>query len=754
MTSAEERTDDGDFKDIERCCSQGADSSQARPRSCLPGGGDDLYLKVPAVHMPPAARCCDSLLGSEHSGPRQVSPETDGFYDWLDVYSDGTSHGPSEPATLWQSLDYIFTDPFGTQPPARASLKHHNLSAAAKAWAAATFTAAVSSTILLVVESFPESYRSRGDHPWASVDTAFCFFFLAETAARFTVAREKKAFFRHPLNLADVLSIVPFFIGLAASLRVSFSLRVFRMFRAVWILRAARLSAGLEANATLISRALVKSNEVLTLYLCVLVISVVVWSAAVYFVERSQGTVWDPDLELLIRRRKATAIEGGRGESVDSFVSEVSPFQSVVHAFWWCITTLTTVGYGDVVPNSVGGKIVAGLTMLVGIFVLALPASIVGSNFLCVYEMMRATGDASEANEDAADAETQSVMTGLLSFTEELLDARTMAPHMGEFLRRSCWNAAYRARILWAYKAILLHEQDNFCTMMSQYKFVGLLGKDGVIECPEMIRILAPVSLRAELPEGALIVFTVCVCPSEWLEGVPAFVRTAEEVPEGLSYRAREGIREGSFSLWSRLFEDEPGLEEEAALQSAIAEHVDKVQDERARIFLKIIESVLPYITERCAAADAEPLSNLYRTDKTHLASFRSYRPDKPNRPRTPCALPITPATISPTTGYRRRTFADSPRTSCSTPKPSPTFRPAAAPGHPLFPDAGGQSVVDLASISMPLRRQSGGSCSLSSVSPGSAASKPGSMRRSLPEIMFNAPDNVPSNGPTTAPYG
>jgi voltage-gated potassium channel len=48
-------------------------------------------------------------------------------------------------------------------------------------------------------------------------------------------------------------------------------------------------------------------------------------------------------------------------------VVEPSRFTSLGLAYWWAVQTVTTVGYGDVVPRSVGGRVVAGVLMLVGI---------------------------------------------------------------------------------------------------------------------------------------------------------------------------------------------------------------------------------------------------------------------------------------------------------------------------------------------------------------------------------------------------
>ncbi|CAG8524085.1 15454_t:CDS:2 [Acaulospora colombiana] len=66
---------------------------------------------------------------------------------------------------------------------------------------------------------------------------------------------------------------------------------------------------------------------------------------------------------------------------------EISPFQSIVHSFWWSISTITTTGYGDIIPVTPFGKLVAGLTMLCGIIVIAMPTSIIGSNLVTEWSL-------------------------------------------------------------------------------------------------------------------------------------------------------------------------------------------------------------------------------------------------------------------------------------------------------------------------------------------------------------------------------
>jgi hypothetical protein len=58
-----------------------------------------------------------------------------------------------------------------------------------------------------------------------------------------------------------------------------------------------------------------------------------------------------------------------------------SPYRSIPSSFWWCLVTLMTVGYGDVFPVTPGGKVVAGITMVIAVLLLSLPISVIGTEF-------------------------------------------------------------------------------------------------------------------------------------------------------------------------------------------------------------------------------------------------------------------------------------------------------------------------------------------------------------------------------------
>ena len=64
------------------------------------------------------------------------------------------------------------------------------------------------------------------------------------------------------------------------------------------------------------------------------------------------------------------------------FENEAQPenFKSIFHSIWWAIATLTNVGYGDVYPITIGGKIFSSIIILIGIGIVAIPTGLIASS--------------------------------------------------------------------------------------------------------------------------------------------------------------------------------------------------------------------------------------------------------------------------------------------------------------------------------------------------------------------------------------
>jgi len=75
-------------------------------------------------------------------------------------------------------------------------------------------------------------------------------------------------------------------------------------------------------------------------------------------------------------------------------------FASIPHALWWSVVTVTTVGYGDVVPITALGKLFGALTMVSALLVIALPVSVIGTRFVEIYQSAGGRQSAAVGNLD------------------------------------------------------------------------------------------------------------------------------------------------------------------------------------------------------------------------------------------------------------------------------------------------------------------------------------------------------------------
>mmetsp|Transcript_17632 Transcript_17632/g.30371 ORF Transcript_17632/g.30371 Transcript_17632/m.30371 type:complete len:359 (-) Transcript_17632:303-1379(-) len=162
-----------------------------------------------------------------------------------------------------------------------------------------------------------------------------------------------------PLNVIDIVAIVPFYIEIAVgSGGAGFAfIRILRLARIFRLFKLSRYSTGLQ----ILGKTMVASLYPLGLLSFFLAIAVVIFSCVIYIAEAGE---WSDEMGTFVRP------DGSK-----------SPFDSIPASFWWCVITMTTVGYGDVFPITITGKIVAAVTAICGILVLALPITVIGNNF-------------------------------------------------------------------------------------------------------------------------------------------------------------------------------------------------------------------------------------------------------------------------------------------------------------------------------------------------------------------------------------
>ena len=145
-----------------------------------------------------------------------------------------------------------------------------------------------------------------------------------------------------PMAITDLLAILPNIIVFILDDLVF--LRLFRLFRMFRIVKLIRTNKPLMLFAESIQSSWPQLSASLAVTLFLLFLSAIL----LYFVE---GSV------------------------------QPEAFGSIPRAMWWAMATLTTVGYGDVYPITVTGKICAGIISLISIGVVALPAGIIAANF-------------------------------------------------------------------------------------------------------------------------------------------------------------------------------------------------------------------------------------------------------------------------------------------------------------------------------------------------------------------------------------
>uniref|UniRef100_A0A8B9T1L2 Delayed-rectifier potassium channel regulatory subunit KCNS1 n=1 Tax=Anas platyrhynchos TaxID=8839 RepID=A0A8B9T1L2_ANAPL len=189
----------------------------------------------------------------------------------------------------------------------------------------------------------------------------FCIsWFTFEVSSRLLLSPNPKKFFKHPLNLIDIVSVDSELGNLGKVVQVFRLMRIFR------VLKLARHSTGLRSLGATLKHSY-REVGILLLYLAV---GVSVFSGVAYTAEKEEDVGFD----------------------------------TIPACWWWGTVSMTTVGYGDVVPVTVAGKLAASGCILGGILVVALPITIIFNKFSHFYRKQKAL-EAAVRNSEKKDAE-------------------------------------------------------------------------------------------------------------------------------------------------------------------------------------------------------------------------------------------------------------------------------------------------------------------------------------------------------------
>ncbi|MCP4545064.1 MAG: ion transporter [bacterium] len=212
----------------------------------------------------------------------------------------------------------------------------------------------ISLNVLAMIMETVSSFSHRFYRQLHIFDSVSVFIFTLEYMTRIWCCTSQEKY-KHPIRgrirfgsrfmlLVDLLAIIPFYLPLifvGLDFRVMRALRLMRIFRLIKVGRYAR-------SLHTLGRVFLRKREELVIMGFVLMLCIIIASTILYY------------------------IEGPYQPAV---------FSSIPATMWWAVSTLTTVGYGDVYPITPLGKMFGAMIALMGIGLFALPAGILSSGF-------------------------------------------------------------------------------------------------------------------------------------------------------------------------------------------------------------------------------------------------------------------------------------------------------------------------------------------------------------------------------------
>jgi voltage-gated potassium channel len=163
--------------------------------------------------------------------------------------------------------------------------------------------------------------------------------FSLEYLIRIWVSKKPILYVFSFFGIIDLLAVLPFFLVGYLDLRFLRAFRILRVFRALKIVRYNKAMKRFGLAFILVK------EEIVLFFVCTIIL-IFITSAGIYYFENE---------------------------------AQPETFKSIFHSAWWSIVTLTTVGYGDIYPITLGGRIFTFFVLMIGVGLVTVPAGLVAS---------------------------------------------------------------------------------------------------------------------------------------------------------------------------------------------------------------------------------------------------------------------------------------------------------------------------------------------------------------------------------------
>jgi voltage-gated potassium channel len=199
-------------------------------------------------------------------------------------------------------------------------------------------------SVAVVVLDSVEAVRAQYGGLFTVLEWTFTLLFTAEYVARLVCVRQPMRYVRSFYGVIDLLAVLPTYLAvLVPGLHALIDVRLLRLLRLFRILKLGAYVAEFGA----MGRALASSRRKIFVFLSFVMLVVWVMGTLMYVVEGPAGG-----------------------------------FTSIPIGVYWAITTMTTVGFGDITPKTDLGRLIASVMMLIGWGTLAVPTGIVSAEFV------------------------------------------------------------------------------------------------------------------------------------------------------------------------------------------------------------------------------------------------------------------------------------------------------------------------------------------------------------------------------------